>query len=250
MPPFKPQRREVEGASPGGGQSGMAQLMAYMLSQQKGQGLQQQLGPDAIPVSGTDPSTGGRFETNQSRFFTADAQNQLNRIKQLKGVTREMEKLAVTLPTDLPRAAGTFGISKLTGGRFGTESIKTYSDAIPAASAGVYRAITGDNRLSDEDAAARARPLFWHPLEGEGLREGKYAFLNFMMDEAEKGITPGEPQSPEESLSRWMTFVNKSKEKYQTTQQTPNQQTDKRQQYNQLRTSGLSNEEARARLGL
>lgn len=47
----------------GGGMSGQNQLLAYMISQQKGQGLQQQLGKDAVMTGGVDRSTGGAFQT-------------------------------------------------------------------------------------------------------------------------------------------------------------------------------------------
>lgn len=60
-PKFTPSRKQLKtpGASSGGGGN---TLLAYMLAQQKGQGLEQQLG-GAVPTGGVDPSTGARFET-------------------------------------------------------------------------------------------------------------------------------------------------------------------------------------------
>lgn len=211
--------------TPGG--SGSNQLMAYMLSQQKAQdtqGIKQQeaqqnlsqIGPNAI-------ATGGKIEgvdyiNEQSRKTTADAQNQLNRVRQIKNVVKGVQELGNTLPTDLFSASvGTLGATKGYG-RFGTEQHKTYLDALPTASAATYRAITGDNRLSDADASSRAVPLFWHPMEPETVRQGKNSFVNFMLDQAEKEITPGEPQDPNESLSRWNDFVTQSKQKFDAMQ--------------------------------
>lgn len=198
----------------GGGQSGIGTLMGYMVGQQKGQEGQKQL-PEGVPVERIDPS-GTKYKSENSRFFTADAQNQLSRIKQLTSVVRGVQELGNTLPTDPIRAfAGSIGAEKLYG-RFGTSQHKTYLDTVPAASAGAYRAVTGDNRLSDEDAASRAKPLFWDPREPEDTREGKNAFLNFMLEEAENGLTyQNEPKDDMESMIRWQNYVKKSKQKFE-----------------------------------
>lgn len=220
--PFEQGRRRGGLKAPkfdfGGGSSGQAGqnlLLGYMLAQQKGLGLQQQLGPGAIATGGTDPATGAKFDTKQSRFFTADAQNQLNRITQLKTATKQYEQLANALPAGLVSGGVEALKATITRGNFGTGEIKTYMDARPALAAGVYRAVTGDNRLSDLDASARSLPLFWHPAEGEDTRENKFSFLNLLLDEAERNITPGEPTSKIESLARFQGVVNRAKEKYQ-----------------------------------
>lgn len=53
----------------------------------------------------------------------------------------------------------------------------TYNDTRPAAAVGLYRTLTGDKRLSDADAKARALPLMWDSDEGESVREKKFAKL-------------------------------------------------------------------------
>lgn len=48
-------------------------------------------------------------------------------------------------------------------GRGESEDILSYSDMRPAVAAGLYRAITGDDRISDMDAAKRALPFIPDP---------------------------------------------------------------------------------------
>lgn len=60
MAKFTPSRKSLK--APGGSKGGNS-LMAYMIAQQKGQGLEQQLGDQSVATGGVDPSTGARFET-------------------------------------------------------------------------------------------------------------------------------------------------------------------------------------------
>lgn len=190
----------------------------FVAKQMYDQDIEKKKANEAIQGGGVPTevrANGTTFSMPGARTATADAQNQLTRIKQLKIVAKELQDLGRTLPTDLMSAAKGMAGAKFAYGRFGTAEHKTYLDSLPAASAGIYRAITGDNRLSDADAAARAKPLIWHPMEPGDVREGKNAFLTFMLDEAERNVSPGEPTSDLESLMKWQTFVNSSKEKFQ-----------------------------------
>lgn len=189
-------------------------MMDAQMSQQKAQQTQASL-PEGSYQTAAKDAMGNMFETPGSRFGTADAQNQLTRIKQLKSVVKGVQDLGNTLPTDPIRAfAGSFGAEKAFG-RFNTSQWKTYMDVIPTASAGAYRAVTGDNRLSDADAASRAKPLFWDPREPGDVREGKNSFLNYMMDEAENGLTyKAEPKDDMESMIRWQDYVDKAKRRF------------------------------------
>lgn len=212
---FKPKSTNLKVPSGGSGSKmyGISQLMGAMRDQKKGQAGEEAL-PGGIATKRTDPAEQVTYESENSRFFTADAQNQKNRISQIKNIVRGVQDLGSTLPTDIFGAAkGVIG-AKYGSGRFGTEQHKTYMDSLPTAAAATYRAISGDNRLSDVDAASRALPLFWSPFEPETVREGKNSFVNFMLDEAEKNITPGEPADPMEALIRWQSFVNNSKKKF------------------------------------
>lgn len=71
MPKFTPSKKNLKApnASKGSGNS----LLAYMIAQQKGQGLEQQLGPNATMVGGINPATGGRYETEAGQDM--DVQN-------------------------------------------------------------------------------------------------------------------------------------------------------------------------------
>lgn len=222
-------RSKTDGPKSSGG-GGLSQLMTLMAAQQKSQGTQENMGEGAIPTGGTD-AYGVRYKTEDSRVFTADAQNQLTRIKQLKNALNSYRELADTLPSGIFKdgdisvqgfMGGGFaeGLkSDLTRGNFGTGEIKTYKDSRPAIAAGIYRAITGDNRLSDQDAEARSLPLLWDPSEGPDTRSSKFAFIDYLMNEAERNVSPGEPASDIESLSRFQSVINSAKQRYQ--EQTP-----------------------------
>lgn len=201
----------------GGGNALMNMIAAQSMKTQSREQAPQNLGEGALATKSVGENV--TYESPNARMFTADAQNQLTRIKQLKTVAKNLEDLAMGLPTDLPTAGLEYAGAKLTGGRFGSEGTKTYLDALPAASAGIYRAITGDNRLSDQDAAARAKPLFWHPLEGQNTREGKFSFLNYMMDEAERNVSPTAPQTDLESMARFQRFLKGSTDRFKQGQQ-------------------------------
>lgn len=80
------------------------------------------------------------------------------------GSLRFAQKLLGRIPTDLS-TLGTAGVSKMLGGQrriggqdFGSDAIKAYEDHKGGTAVSVYRSITGDTRLSDADAQARALP--------------------------------------------------------------------------------------------
>lgn len=77
----------------------------------------------------------------------------------------QLENLLKNIPTDLTTGV-TAANSKALGGertvlgvKLGSNYIKNYEDAKPAAAVTAYRAISNDTRLSDNDAQARALPL-------------------------------------------------------------------------------------------
>src|SRR3990167_10202493 len=59
--------------------------------------------------------------------------------------------------------------------------IAEYEDFVQANSAGLYRDLTGDNRLSDMDAQARALPLIPRPQQDRRLQLQKTYKLKFML---------------------------------------------------------------------
>ena len=56
-------------------------------------------------------------------------------------------------------------------------NLYAYERKLPAFAAGLYRALTGDNRLSDMDAQQRALPLLWNTSIDISLREPMFKFL-------------------------------------------------------------------------
>jgi len=213
--------------SSGGGNSLLSMMMAQTLLPEKKaaetqakmseqQQAKEVLGPGAISTK----SVGGNVtsvDPQMARVTTAESMNQLTRIRQIKKVVNGVENLAKTLPTNMLQAGYQTIGAKAFFGRGGTSKTRAYMSAVPAASAGVYRAVTGDNRLSDVDASERAKPLLWDTMEPEDVKEGKFAFLNFMLDEAERNLDPemmSEPKDDTEAQIRWNAFVESSKEKF------------------------------------
>ena len=78
--PLIPMRKR-EKIKVGGGGGGTNMLLAYMLSQEKGQAGQSQMGEGSIPTKQTDPSTGITWENPEgASMMTADALNQRKKI--------------------------------------------------------------------------------------------------------------------------------------------------------------------------
>lgn len=63
MAKFTPSKKKLKAPSGSSGSSGIGSLMAYMVAQQKGKSLDEQLGSEAVATGGVDPSSGARFET-------------------------------------------------------------------------------------------------------------------------------------------------------------------------------------------
>lgn len=68
---------------------------------------------------------------------------------------------------------------------------KLYTDSLPSSAVALYRALTGDTRLSDADAKARALPLLWEPSEATDLRDKKNNFIDRMIGAREKLLGSG-----------------------------------------------------------
>lgn len=92
MAQFNPKRRAVSAPKMGGGSSaGLGTLLAYMVSQQKGKGLKQELGPSATATRATDPSTGVTYETPEGQAMDV-------RTALMKKASDDVLKLESALP--------------------------------------------------------------------------------------------------------------------------------------------------------
>lgn len=172
--------KQFGGQAPAQGLPGMMPSM-MLNSGMPGLGSQQptMLGnPPQTPTGYSLPSTGGTPDpvvknTPPKPASTVDS----------AGLTTLVAKLEETLkkiPADLQTATITQGTSKLLGGErhgMGSDDVRLYNDFVPAASVGIYRATTGDTRLSDADAAARAYPLMPQIGNTQNVRDTKLAAI-------------------------------------------------------------------------
>jgi hypothetical protein len=92
-----------------------------------------------------------------------------------------------------------------------------YEKQMPAMAVAVYRDITGDTRLSDSDAQARAYPLLWNARRGEGksIREGVFNDLEKLykarISLIQKGQYKSNPKDPEEMITPIEDVLNEAK---------------------------------------
>jgi hypothetical protein len=113
--------------------------------------------------------------------MSATIQRDFSRIDAFEGILSDLESSSFRKGP----VKGTYaklGAKLMGGGKFGggmlpevsqkeSEDILTYSDMRPGVAAGLYRAITGDDRISDMDAAQRALPFVPDPY----LQPGAFA---------------------------------------------------------------------------
>jgi hypothetical protein len=71
------------------------------------------------------------------------------------------------------------------------DETKLYNANKPAMAVSIYRALTGDTRLSDADAKARALPLLWDVSEGESIKKKKFAFIKEALMKRKQMISNG-----------------------------------------------------------
>jgi hypothetical protein len=166
---FKANRINV-GSAKGGNQVGMAQLMAYMISQKKDENAKNSLPQGAIP---TKANIGGvTYETPQASDKIKES---LNNVKLQQENFKNLKQSLQSVPQG--RANGSLSLLKsyITGGKgdVGSSSL-FYKDNKPAMAVALYRYLTGDTRTSDADAASRALPLLPDQTEHPDLIEKKF----------------------------------------------------------------------------
>lgn len=126
----------------------------------------------------------------KSEIPTTDMKNQLKSIQQAGSLIQDLQKQAEGLKGGY---AGIAELGKMTLNRGSGDSAnyKLYMDTLPSTSVSFYRAVTGDTRLSDSDAKARALPLLWHPSEADDVKVKKFDFLNRMVTARGKLLESG-----------------------------------------------------------
>lgn len=188
----------------GGGNSGIGALMAMMVAQQKGGGLQQQLGSNAIATKGTDAATGAEMvNTDNAALAGSEALNQTLELKNaLKAVDR-MEGLANKLPGGRVQGTIASGKAEASGGEGEDADVKLYNDFVQAHAIIIARAMNPGVRFTNYEAQSVASPLIWHPNESPDLRAKKFALvreslsgnLNTFSGKQDSGISPPSNQS-------------------------------------------------------
>lgn len=73
-----------------------------------------------------------------------------------------------------------------------SQSLQLYNSMVPAGSAAAYRAVTGDKRLSDQDAQTRAVPLMWKPGESEEIKKLKFGIMRRALAKREARLSSGQ----------------------------------------------------------
>jgi hypothetical protein len=161
------------------------------------------------PGSAATKSAGGSItvEGPESRKYTAQAMNQLSNVKLMRQGFSQLESLAQKIPGGLMQGGLEALKNKMSAGNWGDQSTKLYMDMRPSMAVNIYRAITGDTRMSDFDAQ-RALSLIWHPAEPDQIKEGKFSFLNRLMQEAESNVNPLPVSGSEEASSRFNKMLD------------------------------------------
>ena len=108
----------------------------------------------------------GQPKPSAEKAMASSIQRDLSRIASFEGSLNDLEALVKTVPKGRVKGWAAGAKSFLTGGGEGlgldatsSRNILTYNQMRPGIAAGLYRAVTGDDRISDMDAAARALPF-------------------------------------------------------------------------------------------
>ena len=121
---------------------------------------------------------------------TADMRNQQVTTGQAKVLWNEVKSQSEGLKGGYE---GMFEMGKaaLNRGKGKSGDYQLYTENLPSSAVGLYRALTGDTRLSDADAKARALPLLWEPSQDVSLRTKKNEFIDKMINSRERLLSSG-----------------------------------------------------------
>lgn len=121
---------------------------------------------------------------------TADMRNQAVTTEQAKNLWNEVKAQSEGLKGGYE---GMFEMGKaaLNRGKGESGNYQLYTENLPSSAVGLYRALTGDTRLSDADAKARALPLLWEPSQDVSLRTKKNEFIDKMINSRERLLSSG-----------------------------------------------------------
>lgn len=153
-----------------------------------GLGLQQQAQNDLIKKE---------LEVEQkTKVPTVKMREDLRTVDNQIAMLDEMEKSAQDIPGGwegiLNSAVGIASRGKDVFGLNKVDETRLYNSNKPALAVSIYRALTGDTRLSDADAKARALPLLWDTSEDDVIKASKFKFLKNALMNRKKLISSGQ----------------------------------------------------------
>lgn len=126
----------------------------------------------------------------KSEIPTAQQKNDLQAVENQIANINNVKKLAEKIPAGRITGSLSGVVSSITGGEYQTAT-REYLKERPAMAVSLYRALTGDTRLSDADAKGRALPLLWHPTESSKIRDLSFERINKALEARKKLISEG-----------------------------------------------------------
>ena len=145
-------------------------------------------------------------DVEMKSYITPEKQKQdLQKAKLAAQSLNYMKDKAKNLPTGGKAMASNVG-NFLTRGALNPQ-LALYEKQMPAMATTIYREITGDTRLSDQDAESRALPLLWDARKGEAnaIKEGVFEDLDKLYQARirliEKGSYKPNPKDPSEFIT-------------------------------------------------
>ena len=135
--------------------------------------LRQEKQPSAIDVAIKQERLKKMQQPKQEKISAKEEEQQKSKIKSLQ-LIEQAKGLLRQSPSGLISGVG----AKVGAGLGLSEIPASYAGLKPAVAVQIYRALTGDTRLSDADAAARALPLIPTFTQTRATQERKWSELN------------------------------------------------------------------------
>lgn len=158
-----------------------------------------------------DPRAEIKYRAEMSKdSTTADMKNSAINTEQSQFLMNKLETLGSNLEGGYGgmKAIGKTWVDRGKGDK--SSDMKLYLGMMPMAAVALYRAVSGDNRLSDQDASTRALPLLWHPSEDKDVRDKKFSFTKELMSAREILLKGGKFTLDEETGNKITPFAEVS----------------------------------------
>jgi hypothetical protein len=137
---------------------------------------------------------------------TAEIKNKYSETKNAELALQKLKELADQVSSSGWQGAVDIATGKITRGDSNPKLMQYLKEARTNA-VSIYRAYSGDTRLSDADAEARAYPLLWNPTEGDKLKDISFSRLADVIKtrkssyEENYGFNSGDSKNQEGSVS-------------------------------------------------